>query len=112
MGEIPKKMGDPGRLTYPCEFKNNMKTYALADSGASINLMPYLFYQKLNLPYLKATKMAIHMANRSVTHPRCIIKYILVKTENFVFPIDFVMLDTKEDKDVPIILRCPLLNTA
>ena len=44
MGEIPKNMGDRGHFTLPCEFGNNMKIYALADSGASINLMPYSFY--------------------------------------------------------------------
>ena len=26
MEGIPRKMGDLGRLTLPCEFKNNMKT--------------------------------------------------------------------------------------
>ena len=43
MGELSKKMGDLGRLTFPCEFGNNLKTYALVDSGASIKLMPYSF---------------------------------------------------------------------
>lgn len=44
MEVIPTKMGDPGRLTLPCEFGNSMKTFTLADSGSSINLMPYSFY--------------------------------------------------------------------
>ncbi|XP_052622250.1 uncharacterized protein LOC111876721 [Lactuca sativa] len=90
-------MGDPGRLTLPCECGNSMKVHALVDSGASINLMPYSFYQKLNIRKLKATKMTIHMANRSVTQPRGIVEDILVKTGKFVFPIDFVVLDMKED---------------
>ncbi|XP_023741787.1 uncharacterized protein LOC111889862 [Lactuca sativa] len=111
LGEIPKKMGDPGCLTLPCEFGNNMKVDALANSGASINLMPYSFYQKLNIQKLKATRMAIHMLNRSVTQPRGIVEDILVKIGKFVFPIDFVVLDMKEDSDVPIILGRPLLNT-
>ena len=69
LGDLPKKMGDPGCLTLPCEFGNNMKIYALADSGASIYFMPYSFYQKLDIQKLKAKKMTIHMANRSVTQP-------------------------------------------
>ncbi|KAL7604989.1 hypothetical protein Lser_V15G15101 [Lactuca serriola] len=112
LGELPKKMGDLRRLTLPCEFGNNTKTYALADSGASINLMPFSFSQKLNLPDLKATRMTIHMANRSVTHPRGIAEDILVKIGKFIFPIDFVVMDMKEDNNVPIILGCHLLNTA
>lgn len=50
MEGIPTNMGDPRRLTLPYEFGNSMKTFSLADSGASINLMPYSFYQKLELP--------------------------------------------------------------
>ncbi|KAL7600436.1 hypothetical protein Lser_V15G26627 [Lactuca serriola] len=111
LGELPKKMGDPGRLTFPCEFGNNLKTYDLADSGASINLMPYSFYQKLNIQKMKTTKMTIHMANRSVTQLRGIVEDILVKNGRFIFPVDFVILDMKEDANVPIILGRPFLNT-
>ncbi|KAL7606842.1 hypothetical protein Lser_V15G20544 [Lactuca serriola] len=105
-------MGDPGCLSLPCEFGNNLKTYALADSGANINLMPFSFYQKQNIQKMKATKMTIHMANRSVTHRRGIVEDILVKIGRFVFPVDFVVMDMKEDVNVPIILGRPLLNTA
>ncbi|XP_023747688.1 uncharacterized protein LOC111895867 [Lactuca sativa] len=111
LGELPKKIGDPGRLTLPCEFGNNLKTYASADSGASINLMPFSFYKMLNIQKMKATKMTIHIENRSVTQPRGIVEYILVKIGNFVFPINYVIMDMKEDLDVPIILGRPLLNT-
>ncbi|XP_023747601.1 uncharacterized protein LOC111895768 [Lactuca sativa] len=112
LGEIPKKMGDPGRLTLPCKFGNNLNAYALADSRASINLMPYSFYQNLNIQKMKATKMTIHMANRSVTDPRGIIEHILVKIGKFVFPFDVVIMDTTKDVNVLIILGRPLLNTA
>ncbi|XP_023760786.1 uncharacterized protein LOC111909226 [Lactuca sativa] len=111
LGELPKKMGDPGRLTLPCAFGNNLKTYALSDSWASINLMPFSFYQKLNIQKMKATKMTIHMANRSVIHPRGIVEDILVKIGKFVFPVDFVIMDMKEDANILIILGRPLLNT-
>ena len=88
-----------------------MKVNALADSRASINLMPYSFYQKLEIQKMRAKKMTIHMANRSVTQPRGFLEDILVKIMKFIFPIDFVVLDMKEDPNVPIILGHPLLNT-
>ncbi|XP_023744241.1 uncharacterized protein LOC111892432 [Lactuca sativa] len=112
LGELPKKMGDHGRLTLPCEFGNNFKTYASADFGACINLMPFSFYQKLNTLKLEATRMTIHMANRSVTHLRGIVEDVLVKIGKKNFPIDFVVMDMKEDRDVQIILGLPLLNIA
>lgn len=55
--------------------------------------------------------MAIHMTNYSVTYPRGVVEDLLVKIGNFVFPFDFVVLDMKEDEEVPIILVLPLLNT-
>ncbi|KAI3814025.1 hypothetical protein L1987_18767 [Smallanthus sonchifolius] len=37
---------------------------------------------------------------------------MLVKVDRFVFPVDFVILDMDEDKNVPIILGRPFLATA
>ncbi|GJX91095.1 hypothetical protein Tco_0344421 [Tanacetum coccineum] len=37
---FPKKLGDPGRFLIPCDFPKMDECLALADLGASINLMP------------------------------------------------------------------------
>ncbi|XP_023746777.1 uncharacterized protein LOC111894924 [Lactuca sativa] len=50
LNKLPKKKGDPGSLTLPCQFGNLATIHALADSGASVNLMPYSFFKKLDLP--------------------------------------------------------------
>ncbi|KAI3766148.1 hypothetical protein L2E82_16199 [Cichorium intybus] len=112
LNKLPKKMTDPGSLTLPCQFGNLTFSHALADSGASINLMPYSFYSKLDLPEPKPTRMAIHLANKSITYPRGIVEDLLVKVDKFVFPADFVVLDMEEDEQVPIILGRPFLSTA
>ena len=36
---------------------------------------------------------------------------VLVKVDKFIFPVDFVVLDTEEDANVPIILGRPFLAT-
>ncbi|GJV02769.1 reverse transcriptase domain-containing protein [Tanacetum coccineum] len=41
LNKLPKKLGDPGRFLIPCEFSRINACNALADLGASINLMPY-----------------------------------------------------------------------
>lgn len=82
----------------------------LADLGASINIMPFSFYRKLELPMLKTIRMAIHMDGRSVTYPRGIIEDLLVKVGKFVFPVDFIVVDMEEDKDFMIILVRPYLS--
>ncbi|KAL7589193.1 hypothetical protein Lser_V15G39055 [Lactuca serriola] len=112
LSKFPKKMGDPGSLTFPCQFGNLATSYALANSGASVNLMPYSFFKKLNLPEPRSILMAVHLANKTVTFPRGICEDLLVKVDKFVFPADFIVLDMEEDYQVSIILGRPLLNTA
>nr|GEY72636.1 reverse transcriptase domain-containing protein [Tanacetum cinerariifolium] len=38
--KLPEKLGDPGRFLIPCDFSELVECLALADLGASINLMP------------------------------------------------------------------------
>lgn len=105
------KIRDPGQLTLPCEFGNSNSINSLADLGASINLMPYSFYKNLVLTKLQNTRMTIQMADHSITYPGGIVEYLLVKVGKFIFPVDFVVLDMKDDKDLPIILGRSFLNT-
>ncbi|GJU38726.1 reverse transcriptase domain-containing protein [Tanacetum coccineum] len=39
--KLPPKLGDPGSFLIPCTLANSVEYLALADLGASINLMPY-----------------------------------------------------------------------
>ncbi|GJS70846.1 putative reverse transcriptase, RNA-dependent DNA polymerase [Tanacetum coccineum] len=73
---------------------------ALADLGASISIMPYLLFNILGLGSLKPIKMTIEMADRSMQSPKGIKENVLVKISNFVFPVDFVVLDIMEDENV------------
>nr|GFB49290.1 reverse transcriptase domain-containing protein [Tanacetum cinerariifolium] len=50
--KLPKKLGDPGKFLILCSF-SELKCKALADLGASINLMPLSFWKKLGLPDTK-----------------------------------------------------------
>ncbi|GKB81792.1 putative reverse transcriptase domain-containing protein [Tanacetum coccineum] len=85
---------------------------ALADLGASISLMPYSMFLRLNLGELKPTRMCIELANKSTQIPRGIAENVIVKIDRFVFPVDFMVLDIKEDRKIPIILGRPFLATA
>ncbi|GJU67976.1 reverse transcriptase domain-containing protein [Tanacetum coccineum] len=48
--KFPKKLGYPGRFIILCDFPEMDECLALADLGASINLMPLSVWEKLNLP--------------------------------------------------------------
>ncbi|KAK1430094.1 hypothetical protein QVD17_12599 [Tagetes erecta] len=108
---LPEKLSDPGVFTIPCLFGNNTASIALADLGASINLMPYSLYEKLGLSELTPTKMSLSLADKSVKYPRGIVENLLVKVDKFVFPVDFAVLDMEADTKVPIILGRPFLRT-
>nr|GEZ43480.1 reverse transcriptase domain-containing protein [Tanacetum cinerariifolium] len=48
--KLPKKLGDPGKFLIPCDFPEFDECFALADLGASINLMPLLFGKSFLCP--------------------------------------------------------------
>ncbi|GJV05443.1 putative reverse transcriptase, RNA-dependent DNA polymerase [Tanacetum coccineum] len=92
--------------------RNHSMINALADLGASISVMPYSLFKRLGLGSLKPIKMTIEMADRSMQSLKGIKENILVKISNFVFPIDFIILDIMEDENASIILGRPMLATA
>ncbi|KAJ9546993.1 LOW QUALITY PROTEIN: hypothetical protein OSB04_019536 [Centaurea solstitialis] len=101
------KKGDPGSFIIPCYFGKSVSCRALADLGASINLMPLSFYQKLGLENLKNTRMTIQLADRSIKYPVGIAEDVTVRVDKFTFPADFVILDIKDEVKIPLILGRP-----
>ncbi|GJZ44726.1 reverse transcriptase domain-containing protein [Tanacetum coccineum] len=67
--KVPPKLGDPGSFLIPCKFNKTFSCNALADLGASINLVPYSLYAKLSLKTLKPIKMSVRLADRSFQYP-------------------------------------------
>ncbi|KAM0061953.1 putative aspartic peptidase domain superfamily [Helianthus debilis subsp. tardiflorus] len=112
LNKLPEKLTDPGIFTIPCLFGGDVQNHALADLGASINLMPYSFYEKLGLGDLKPTRMTLSLADKTIKYPQGIVENLLVKVDKFVFPVDFIVLDIEADESVPLILGRPFLNTA
>ncbi|GJZ19869.1 reverse transcriptase domain-containing protein [Tanacetum coccineum] len=86
--------------------------HALADLGASINLMPLSIWKKLSLPELTPTRMTLELADRSITRPKGLAEDIFVKVGNFHFPTDFVVVDFEADPRVPLILGRSFLRTS
>nr|GEV37788.1 reverse transcriptase [Tanacetum cinerariifolium] len=69
LNNLPRKLGDPNKFLIPCEFPGMDECLALADLGASINLMPLSMWEGLLLPELTPTCMTLELANRSVSKP-------------------------------------------
>ncbi|GJU11552.1 reverse transcriptase domain-containing protein [Tanacetum coccineum] len=109
--KLPEKLGDPGKFLIPCGF-NELKCKALADLGASINLMPLSVWKELGLPELISTQMTLELANRDICTPKGIARDVFVPVGKFTFPADFVIVDYESDPRVPLILGRPFLRTA
>nr|GEX12627.1 reverse transcriptase domain-containing protein [Tanacetum cinerariifolium] len=77
--EIPEKLGDPGRFLIPCDFSEFDNCLALADLGASINLMPLSIWKKLKLSTLNDTKMVLELADRTISKPTGVAENVFVK---------------------------------
>ncbi|XP_071726796.1 uncharacterized protein [Rutidosis leptorrhynchoides] len=110
--DMPPKLGDPGKFLIPCSMGNSGVYDALADLGASVNLMPYSLNKRLNLGDLKPTRMGLKLGNQTFDTPSDIAEDLVVEVGEIKFPVDFVILDMPDDKEVPIILGRPFLNTA
>ncbi|GKB35155.1 reverse transcriptase domain-containing protein [Tanacetum coccineum] len=111
MNKVPEKLEDPGKFLIPCTLQELDRTSALADSEASINLLPHSIYKQLGLEALTPTRMKLELANRSITHPMGIAENVIVRVDGFTFLADFVVVNFEPDPRVPIILGRPFLRT-
>nr|GEV40652.1 reverse transcriptase domain-containing protein [Tanacetum cinerariifolium] len=102
--KLPEKLRDPGKFLIHCDFLRMEVCHALADLGASINLMPLSIWKKLSLPELTPTRMTLELADRSITRPQGVDEDVFVKVGKFHFPTDFVVADFKADPRVSLIL--------
>ena len=59
----------------------------------------------------RPTTITLQLADISLKHPRGVVEDVLVKVHKFIFPVDFIVLDMEEDKEIPIILGRPFLAT-
>ena len=100
---LPEKMQDPGSFTIPCKIRHANVGKALCDSGASINLIPLSFAKRLSMGELIPTAMTLQMEKITLAHPEGILEDVLIKVGKFIFPVDFVVIDIEEDKQVPVL---------
>ncbi|GKB66859.1 reverse transcriptase domain-containing protein [Tanacetum coccineum] len=106
-----EKLSEMARTPLNEHCSTNDECLALADLGASINLMPLSMWEKLSLPVLTPTCMTLELVDRSITQPIGIAEDVDVKVGKFQFPVDFVVVDFDADPRVPLILGRSFLKT-
>ncbi|CAM9000975.1 unnamed protein product [Rhodiola kirilowii] len=108
---MPKKLNDFGAFCIPITIGPVNVSNALCDLGASISLMPYSLYKKLDVGELTPTPISLRLADRSSRLPKGILEDMLIKIGELWVPVDFYVLEMDVENETPIILGRPFLNT-
>ncbi|XP_009786617.1 uncharacterized protein [Nicotiana sylvestris] len=105
--KLSQKCGDPGSFTIPCSLGTLNFDKSLCDSGASINLKPVSIYIKLEkeIGEIRSVPIFLQLADQTTITPEGIGEDILVQVNKFIFPVDFIVVNMEENKDVPLISR-------
>ncbi|GJT64131.1 putative ribonuclease H-like domain-containing protein [Tanacetum coccineum] len=90
--QLPPKELNRRSFTLPCNI-GSLNLYAMADLGASVNIMPKSMFEHLKLANLKKTDMLVEMDDMTKKALIGIVENVLVKIDKFLFPLDFVVID-------------------
>nr|GFA26715.1 reverse transcriptase domain-containing protein [Tanacetum cinerariifolium] len=109
--KLLEKLGDLGRFLIPCDFSEFDNCLALANLGASINLMPLSIWKKLRLPTLNDTKMVLKLADQTILKPTGVAENVFVKVGEIILRHDEQSLKLKCGGTTSILYNnCKSLN--
>ncbi|GJX18113.1 MAK10-like protein [Tanacetum coccineum] len=110
--KITKKEDIGGNFKIPCSIGGLKHANAFVDQGSNVNVMPYSNYMKLTDERPAKTDIRLLLASHSYIYPLGIAEDVLVEVAEHVYPVDFVILDIKENEKRPVILGTPFRTTA
>ncbi|XP_076901115.1 uncharacterized protein LOC143555456 [Bidens hawaiensis] len=114
-GALLPKLQDPGTPIIPIQVGDFKMTRELLDLGASISILPGSLYDQYDFGPLRAAATTVVLADQTPKMPRGILTDVIVKVEDFYFPVDFLVLDYvlgERTKQPKVILGRPFLATA
>ncbi|GJZ84633.1 hypothetical protein Tco_0649972 [Tanacetum coccineum] len=104
---------DIGRnFEIPCNIGGIKHINALVDQGSYMNIMPLSTYMKRTDERLAEIDIRLSLASHSYIYSLGIADDVLVDVAGYVYPIDFVIFDIREDEKRPFILGTPFLTMA
>jgi hypothetical protein len=109
---VPIKKCDPGSHVITCSIGPHTFENAICDLGSSVNIISKETYENLFYIELAPTFVYLQLADQSVHHVEGIVTDLLVGIRGAYVLVDFVILDILNDREAPLILGRPFLNTA
>ncbi|GJU45722.1 putative cytochrome P450 [Tanacetum coccineum] len=110
--KITKKEDIRGNFVIPYNIGDLKHMNALVDQGSDVNIMPLSTYKKLTNERPAETDIRLSLASHSYIYPLGIAEDVLVDVAGRVYPMDFMILNIREDEKRPFILGTPFLTTA
>ena len=93
---LPKKLNDLGDFSINIPFGNKEEVRAIIDLGAACNLMPSSVYSKIGVGELKPAKLRLEMADKSTKRTKGLLEDALVRIDEPIFPVDFIVLELED----------------
>ncbi|GKB48901.1 zinc finger, CCHC-type containing protein [Tanacetum coccineum] len=109
---ITRKEDNGGNFKIPYSIGGQKHINALVDQGSDMNVMPLSTYMKLTDERPAEIDIRLSLASHSYIYPLGIAEDVLVEVVEHVYPVDFMILDIKENEKRPFILGTPFLTTA
>ena len=108
--DLPIKKVDPGSPIIECTIGPHTFRNVVCDLGSSVNIMSKEMYNTLFYSPMAPATAYLQLADQSTCYIEGITTNLLVKIRGSYIPVDFMILDMGNSKDVPLILGCPFLN--
>nr|GEW15339.1 hypothetical protein [Tanacetum cinerariifolium] len=101
-----------GNFEIPCIIGNLKRMSALVDQGSDVNVMPYSTYMRLTDKKPVETDIRLSISSHSFIYPLGIAEDVLVEITEHIYPVDFMIMDIRENENRPFILGTSFLATA
>ncbi|KAD7477782.1 hypothetical protein E3N88_00918 [Mikania micrantha] len=114
-GALPPKLEDPGTPLISIQIGDFTSERALLDLGASISILPGSLYDQFDFGPLQKADTTVVLADLTPKLPRGVLTDVIVKVEDFYYPVDFLVLDYVsgiQGRQPDVILGRPFLATA
>nr|GEW55235.1 hypothetical protein [Tanacetum cinerariifolium] len=108
---LAKKDNMEDNFVITCSIGRLKHVNGLINQGSDVNVMPISIYNRLTNEKMAGTDIRLSLASHSYIYPLGIAEDVLIDIAGYVYPVDLVILDIKEDKNKPFILGMPFLTT-
>nr|GFB56503.1 hypothetical protein [Tanacetum cinerariifolium] len=108
---LPKKMCDPGKFVLPVKVNETVEMSALADTGASVSVLPYCLFKNLGIGDPKPYNSNLTMADNTQAKAMGEVKNVRIQIMYQAYLVDFLILDIPVEKELPLLLGHLFLRT-